>query len=108
LGQGGQTGRQPRQVLCVSGLDTSADRPVPDAGMSWVQRLKRVFNIDIDICRECGGAVKVIAYIEDPVVIRKIRDHLKEKSEYQDGFRLPERRGQPQTRLFEEGKSVRE
>jgi hypothetical protein len=67
-----------------------------------------VFNIDIEICRECGGAVKVIADIEDLVVIRKIRDHLKEKDEYQDAFRLPERRGPPQTRLFDEGKSVRD
>ena len=38
------------------------------ASMTWAQRLKRVFNIDIKICRECGGAVKVIARIEDPVV----------------------------------------
>ncbi len=47
--------------------------------MSWVQCLKRVFPIDIETCRERGGAVKVIAYIEDPVVILQIRDHLKEK-----------------------------
>jgi hypothetical protein len=26
--------------------------------MSWAQRLKRVFNIDIETCRECGGTVK--------------------------------------------------
>ena len=31
------------------------------ASMTWAQRLKRVFNIDIEICRECGGAVKVIS-----------------------------------------------
>ncbi|MFA5679700.1 MAG: IS91 family transposase, partial [Pseudomonas sp.] len=36
------------------------------ASMSWAQRLKRVFNIDIETCRECGGAVKVIACIEAP------------------------------------------
>ena len=28
------------------------------ASMSWAQRLKRVFNIDIETCRECGGAVR--------------------------------------------------
>gem|GEM_PF-1112394 len=76
--------------------------------MTWAQRLKRVFNIDIETCRECGGAVKVIACIEDPVVIKKILDHLKEKGEYRDAFRLPESRGPPQTRLFGYGKSVRE
>jgi len=27
--------------------------------MSWAQRLKRVFNIDIKTCNEYGGAVKV-------------------------------------------------
>ena len=29
--------------------------------MTWAQRLKRVFNIDIATCSACGGAVKVIA-----------------------------------------------
>ena len=33
------------------------------AAMSWAQRLKRVFNIDIETCSECGGNVKVIACI---------------------------------------------
>jgi len=35
--------------------------------MSWAQRLKRVFNIDISTCDVCGSAVKVIAGIEAPV-----------------------------------------
>ena len=42
--------------------------------MTWAQRLKRVFNIDITICSRCGRAVKVIASIEDPLVIKKILD----------------------------------
>ena len=43
--------------------------------------------------------MKVIACIEDPVVIRKILNHLKEKGEYH-AFRLSESRGPPQTSLF--------
>jgi hypothetical protein len=39
---------------------------------SRVNGLKRVFNIDIEICNKCGGDVKIIASIEDPVVIQKI------------------------------------
>ena len=39
--------------------------------MNWAQRLKRVFNIDIETCSECGGAVKIIACIEDPVVYQE-------------------------------------
>jgi len=50
------------------------------ASMTWAQRLKRVFNIDIETCSECGGDVRIIASIEDPVVIRKILAHLDEKA----------------------------
>src|SRR5690554_3283001 len=40
--------------------------------MTWMQRLKRVFNIDIEKCELCGGHVKVVSCIEDPAVIEKI------------------------------------
>jgi hypothetical protein len=32
--------------------------------MTWAQRLKRVFGIEIETCEQCGGAVKVIASID--------------------------------------------
>jgi hypothetical protein len=41
-------------------------------GMSWAQRLKRVFAIDIETCRQCGGRLRVIASIEEPAVIQRI------------------------------------
>jgi len=46
------------------------------AAMTWAQRLKRVFKIDIETCDQCGGTVKVIASIEDPAVVKRILDHL--------------------------------
>jgi hypothetical protein len=33
--------------------------------MSWAQRLKRVFAIDIETCRQCGGRLRGIASIEE-------------------------------------------
>jgi hypothetical protein len=53
--------------------------------MTWAQRLKRVFGIEIESCEHCGGEVKVIAIIEDPAVIQKILTHLqfKERSSAQ-------------------------
>ena len=55
------------------------------AAMTWAQRLKRVFNINIDIdievCDHCGGSVKVIACIEDQSVIDSILAHLREKGQ---------------------------
>ncbi len=65
------------------------------ASMSWAQRLKRVFNIDVEICSICGGSVRIIACIEDPVVIKKILDHLKSKDETRTSVPMPESRAPP-------------
>ena len=54
------------------------------ASMTWARRLKRVFSIDITECEKCQGPVKIIACIEDPVIIKKILDHLKKKESDQD------------------------
>jgi len=44
--------------------------------LTWAQRLKRVFAIDIETCRSCGGKLRVIASIEEPAVIERILEHL--------------------------------
>jgi hypothetical protein len=63
-------------------------------------RLKRVFNIDISICEACGGAVKVIASIEDPAVIKQILAHLQRKAESKEFNPLPESKATLQGSLF--------
>jgi hypothetical protein len=49
--------------------ETATDQ-APDQGktprMSWARLLKRVFDIGIEHCPNCGGALKIIAAIEDP------------------------------------------
>ena len=76
---------------------TPAQRHV---AMTWAQRLKRVFNIDVETCRACGGAAKVIACIEDPVVIKKILMHLQGKAPAIAAPLLPDSRAPPQASLF--------
>lgn len=68
--------------------------------MTWAQRLKRVFHIDIETCSQCGGKAKIIACIEDPVVIQKILDYLDAKVAWADIQKLPESRAPPQGVLF--------
>ena len=75
--------------------------------ITWAQRLKRVFNIDIETCNECGGAVKVIACIEDPTVIQKILTYLKKQDSGQNSDTnkskislLPDERAPPFVSLF--------
>ena len=49
--------------------------------MTWAQRLKRVFNIEIETCSRCGGSVRVIACIEDQHIINKILAHLRDQEQ---------------------------
>ena len=44
--------------------------------MTWAQRLKRVFAIEIYKCEKCGGSVRIIASVEDPDAIQTILIHL--------------------------------
>ena len=44
--------------------------------MTWAKRLKRVFAIEIEQCRRCGGTLKVLASIEQADVIERILEHL--------------------------------
>jgi len=81
------------------------------------QRLKRVFNIDIETCNShCGGAVKIIACIEDPAVIEttawmqeveqrmeqlpKIRTHPNKQTASAKPIMWRESRAPPQAVLF--------
>lgn len=71
------------------------------ASMTWMQRLKRVFNIDIETCENCKGPVKIIACIEDPAVIAKILKYLKEKAVTDSSAQRPPGRAPPQIGLFD-------
>ena len=76
---------------------TAAER---HAAMAWAQRLKRVFNIEIEVCGRCGGSVKVIACIEDQDIIDRILAHLREKEQEVPDRPLlvPPARALPETR----------
>ncbi len=56
----------------------NADHRTPDEkrrSMTWAQRLKRVFGIDVDTCEHCGGAAEIIASVEASDAIRAILGH---------------------------------
>ena len=46
------------------------------ARMGWARLLKRVFDIDLERCPQCGAELKIIAAIEEPAVIVRILTHL--------------------------------
>ena len=48
----------------------------PASGLTWAERLRRVFNIDISTCPHCGGKLRIIADVTNPDVIEKILKHI--------------------------------
>jgi hypothetical protein len=42
---------------------------------SWATLMHRAFAIDVLACPHCGGRLRLIATLHDPVVIRKILAH---------------------------------
>jgi hypothetical protein len=65
-------------VNTPSAAEVHADAPHPStpARLGWARLLKRVFDIDIEQCPQCGGTLTILAAIEDPSVIAKILTHL--------------------------------
>ena len=63
--------RRTRRPSRPPGDDARTNTP-----MSWMARLKRVFNLDISVCPKCGGKVRVIATVTEPNAIAQILDHL--------------------------------
>ncbi len=47
-------------------------------------RLRRVFEIDITTCPDCGGRLRWIADITEPTVIRKIMLHVQSRAPPRD------------------------
>ena len=60
-----------------------------------------MFTIDIKTCQICGGAMRIIAYIDDPVVIEKILYHLNKQDPSAKASPLPPCRAPPPGGLFD-------
>jgi hypothetical protein len=78
----------------VSANDEPRSPEVKRRGMRWAQRLKRLFGIDVSTCIHCGGAVRIVASIEEPTAIRAILAHFEkhgapEKAHYRPAARAP-------------------
>jgi len=71
--------------------DQATDKPITPrhVAMTWAQRLKRVFGIEINTCTRCGGPLKVIASIEEPEVIARILAHLQKTAPDPQQAELP-------------------
>ena len=51
--------------------------------------------MDVTACVHCGGAVKIVASVEDPQAIRAILDHFATHGAREPAHYRPEARGPP-------------
>jgi hypothetical protein len=61
--------------------------------VSWAQRLKRAFGIDVEICGHGGGKVRIVASVEEPAAIRAILDHFEKHGALDQAPYRPRPRG---------------
>jgi hypothetical protein len=87
--------RSDKRKKCHSADEADQTLAAKRASMTWAKRLKRVFNIEIETCSECGGDVRIIASIEDPAVIRTILAFLEKKGRNAADSLLPDCRASP-------------
>jgi hypothetical protein len=78
------------------GVGSKTDPANPDppitprhVAMTWAQRLKRVFGVEINACARCGGKLKVVASIEEPQLIARILAHIQKSAPDQHQAELP-------------------
>ncbi len=94
------SGRGKRPATDAAPVDVSANdeprRPEEKRrNMKRAQRLKRVFSIDINTCAHCGGAVRVVASIEEPTAIRAILAHFEKHGALEEAHYRPAARAPP-------------
>ena len=63
-------------ALKCEGGDEAGGANLGRVAMTWMQRLRRVFGIDIGHCPRCGASLGVVAVITNPRVISVILEHL--------------------------------
>ena len=61
----------------VDVIDVSEYHPPRIPSKNWRELIKKVWEVDPLICPHCGAEMKLIALIDDGVVIEKILRHLK-------------------------------
>jgi hypothetical protein len=65
------------------GGDSDDDRASPPQPRhwAWANLMRRAFDLDVLACPRCGGRLRLLGTIEDPVAIRAILDHLAASAE---------------------------
>ena len=45
----------------------------------WAELLLLVFRVEVGVCPRCGSAARIVAFITEPAVVRRILAHLERR-----------------------------
>lgn len=49
----------------------------PAFSTSWAAMIRKIYEVDPMVCPQCGGMMKIIAFVTEYAVVDRIIDHLK-------------------------------
>ena len=65
-------GRAAPEAAVRGAPESRQDPPPPLRNWIWAALMRRAFAIDVLACLRCGGRLRVIATVEDPLAVRQI------------------------------------
>jgi len=45
----------------------------------WAELLRLVFQVDVEVCPRCGGEARILAFVTEPAIVRRILAHLEQR-----------------------------
>ena len=45
----------------------------------WAELLRMVFKVEVEVCPRCGGEARIVAFVTEPAVVRRILGHLERR-----------------------------
>ena len=69
-------GRRNKQGIAESEYVIEGEEYNKGANKSWARLIKKIYEVDPLVCPKCGGNMRIIAFIEDYKVVKKILDWL--------------------------------
>jgi Putative transposase len=64
-------GQVPERATTPQGADRAALK------RGWAEMIRRVYEVDPLVCLRCGGEMRVVGFITQPTLIKRILDHLR-------------------------------
>ncbi|MFC1746530.1 hypothetical protein ACFL35_21230 [Candidatus Riflebacteria bacterium] len=68
--------RRKAAVDCESPVINEPAKSKKEFRKNWARLIQKIYEVDPLECPKCGGAMRVISFIEEPPVIEKILRHL--------------------------------